>query len=205
MKQAGNTHVLLKTRNNKGFKVGFFIPSVPMLESRMSFVAKMYSRKIAIRFDRMQCLYGGKAANDGPLPPPAYPAYLYDDIVKKFKKSLNFGIDSAYLLVTWKNNKVYLNNSSFDFFEVTQLIERNPKSIFLLEISEKQKYSDLIKLMDHLFVSYYLVLEDFCQKKYKKSVKDISTYALREIEKVLPFRYYILSRSEQAYINDIDE
>ncbi|MFI5203322.1 MAG: hypothetical protein ACHQF2_02410 [Flavobacteriales bacterium] len=210
LKEADLNYVLLKTRNKKEINVGFYVPLVQMPEKRMSYVAKVYGRRMAIRFDKYKCLYGDKPiiiTDEDPTPPPPlpYPPYLYEDLVKKYKQSLMTGVDSAYLLVNWKNNKVFMNNTSYDVGEITKFIERNPKSIFFIEMNDKQSYTHLIKLIDHLFVSYYMVLEDYCQKKFKKSVRDVSPYALREIEKVVPFRYYLLSRAEQLYINDVDE
>jgi biopolymer transport protein ExbD len=215
LKQAEVDNVLLKTRNKKVMNVGFYVPLVPMPEKRMSYVSNVYGMQMTVKFDRYACLYANKPViitddNDmppppPPTPPPSHPPYLNDDIVKKYKQSLTTGIDSTYFLVNWKNNQVFLNNTGYSVAEITKLIERNPKSFFLIEMSDKQSYTSFIKLLDNLWAGYYMVLDNYCQKKFKKSARDVSTYALREIEKVIPLKYYILSRAELMYINDVNE
>jgi hypothetical protein len=211
IKQADVPHILLKTRNKKLLNVGFYVPLIPMPEKRMSYVTKTYGRRIAIRFDRYRCFEGTKSAVLFEGDPeniehkPVHAPYLNEDIVKKYKKSLEYGVDSSFFVTTWKNGKVHLNNSSYEVGEISKVIERNPRAVFLFELKDNQTYTDMIKLLDHMLVGYYLLLDSYCQKKFKKPIREVTSYALREIEKIIPFRFYVLSRAEMMFINDVDE
>ena len=190
--------VYLRTYNNREDSTGIFISLNFNPESRKKIVATMYGEKYLtdIVLKEKCSVYNGP--DDWPPPPPA--TEITSDISDEYIYAKRTDAGRNFYLLEKQNGILLINGQESNILKLSKIIE-NSKSKLLIALHETNNYNDLIKLIDEIYYAQYLAFQNTSLNLYKNNFSDLNVKQKREIYWRYPVNYFILSLSDQIYIN----
>jgi hypothetical protein len=190
--------IYLRTYNKREDSSGIFISLNFNPESRKKIVAEMYGETYLTDID----LKGTCAVYNGPGDwPPLPPANeITSDISDEYINARHTDSERNYYLIEKVNGLLLINGQESNIFKLSKIIE-NSNSKLLIALHETNNYNELIKLIDEIYHAQYLALQNTSQKLYQTNFYNLNDKQNREIYRMYPVNYFILSLSDQKYIN----
>lgn len=198
LKHICHKDIYLRTNNKREDSTGIFISLNFNPEDRKKIVAEIYGQKYLtdIELKGTCAVYNGPG--DWPPPPPA--AEITTDISDAYIKAKHTDNERNYYLIEKKNGLLLINGQESNVFKLSEIIE-NSKSKLLIALHETNNYNELIKLINEIYDAQYIAFQNESQKLYQTDFWNLNGKQHGEIYSMYPVNYYILSFSDQKYIN----